>query len=272
MTTTPNLSSDDVRVDELTITSIDHDVSLLKELRLLVAVARHRLTQRDRPWLGVAVAGVTALVALMLRLHYLSPDLWRSGAVYASLPLKSELARLPMSFFLPTPYLPVWAASGQIFIVFGLGEMILGRWLTVIVAMVGHFGSSLVAFVILNAVHQSVFGLTPALLHALDTGPSAATTAAGACLLVAIRMKRCVWLLTLALFAAAVIAPGIDGVEHIVALVCGLFAGSAYRLLVSRRHRVVTFSSKARWSYVLHGLAQVFRLPRSAVAAIRGRN
>lgn len=272
MTASPNLRRDDVRGDELLFTHVNHDVSPLKELGRLGALARNRLIQGDQPWLGIGVAGVTALVALMLRLHVLSPELWRSGAVYASLPLKSELARLPMSLFLPTPYLPVWAASGQILIVFGLGEMILGRWLTVVVATVGHFVSSLVAFVLMNAVHQSVFGLTPALAHALDTGPSAATTAVGVCLLVALRMKRCAWLLTLALILAALIAPGIDGVEHTVALGCGLFAGLAYRVIVSRRQRVGTISSKTRWSYVLLGLAQVFRLPRSAVAAIRGRN
>jgi hypothetical protein len=272
MTMTPNLGREDVRDDELTLPLREYGGSPLRELRRLAVLALHRLRRGDRPWLGVTLASVTALVALMLRLHVLSPELWRSGAVYASLPLKSELARLPMSLFLPTPYLPVWAASGQILIVFGLGEMILGRWLTISVATVGHFGSSLVAFVLLNAVHQSVFGLTPALAHALDTGPSAATTAVGACLLLAIRMKRSAWLLTLSLIAAALIAPGIDGVEHTVALACGLVAGGTYRVISSRRARGESISSRTKWSYVLLGLAQVFRLPRSAVAAIRGRN
>jgi hypothetical protein len=174
-----------------------------------------------------------------------------------------------MSLFLPTPYLPVWAASGQILVVFGLGEMILGRWLTVMVATVGHFGSSLVAFVVLNTVHGNVFGLTPALLHALDTGPSAATTAVGASLLVAVRMRKCAWLLTFALIAAALIAPGIDGVEHLVALTCGLIAGATFRLVAPRMRRFG--SPRTRWSFIVFGLAQVFRLPRSAYAAFRGK-
>ncbi|MHB8378845.1 MAG: hypothetical protein ACYDB2_02865 [Acidimicrobiales bacterium] len=272
MRAAPDLSRDGGRSADESLALVNDDVSPLRELRRLGALVRNRLIEGDRPWLGLTVGGVTSLVALLLRLHVLSPELWRSGAVYASLPLKSELARLPMSLFLPTPYLPAWAAVGQLLIVFGLGEMILGRWLTVVVATIGHFVSSLVAFVLLNAVHQSVFGLTPALAHALDTGPSAATTAAGACLLVALRMKRCAWLLTLALVLAALVAPGIDGVEHAVALSCGLFAGSAYRVILSRRDAASSFSSKSRWSYVLLGLAQVFRLPRSAVALLRGRN
>ncbi|HEV3186889.1 MAG TPA: hypothetical protein VGZ04_02460 [Acidimicrobiales bacterium] len=272
MSTAPDLEQSEAPTAEAPNPLAIGGVSPLKELRFLTVLTGRRLRQGSRPWLGLVLACVTALVALMLRFHVMSPDLWRSGAVYASLPLKSELARLPMSLFLPTPYLPAWAASGQILIVFGLGEMILGRWLTVVVATLGHFGSSLVAFVLLNAVHQSVFGLTPALAHALDTGPSAATTAVGACLLVAVRMKRSAWLLTLALVAAALIAPGIDGVEHIVALVCGLAAGGVYRIAFSLRTRHENLSSRSRRSYVVLGLAQVFRLPRSAVAAIRGRN
>jgi hypothetical protein len=272
MSTAPDVNRGDVHVDDTPFTYVNTDASPLKELSRLSAIAHHRLSRGDRPWLGLALASATALVALLLKFHLLSPELWRSGAVYAALPLKSELARLPMSLFLPTPYLPVWAASGQILIVFGLGEMILGRWLTVTVATIGHFGSSLVAFVLLNAIHGSMFGLTPALAHALDTGPSAATTAVGVCLLVAVRMKRCAWLLTLALVAAALIAPGVDGVEHTVALACGLFAGAAFRLLASKSTRIGNFSPRNTWSYILLGLTQVFRLPRSAVAAIRGRN
>ena len=272
MSTAPDVSRSDVHVDDLPSAYVTPNVSPKKELSNLMVIARRQLKGGARPWFGISLASATALAVVLLHFHILSPELWRSGAVYASLPLKSELARLPMSLFLPTPYLPVWAASGQILIVFGLGEMIIGRWLTVMVATVGHFGSSLVAFVLLNAVHGSVFGLTPALAHALDTGPSAATTAVGACLLVAIRMKRCAWLLTLALVAAALIAPGIDGVEHTVALACGLIAGASYRVVVSRNARVGSSSSRTRWSYVWLGLAQVFRLPRSAVAAMRGRS
>jgi hypothetical protein len=272
MSTAPDMRSGGAHVDEAASTYVTPNMSPIKELSHLGMLTRHQLTRGDRPWLGIALASATALVAVLLKFHIFSPELWRSGAVYASLPLKSELARLPMSLLLPTPYLPVWAASGQILIVFGFGELILGRWLTVMVATVGHFGSSLVAFVLLNAVHGSVFGLTPALAHVLDTGPSAATTAVGACLLIAARMKRCAWLLTLALVAAALIAPGIDGVEHTVALACGLVASAAYRVVLSRSARVGNASSRTRWSYILQGLTQVFRLPRSAVAAIRGRN
>ncbi len=157
----------------------------------------------------------------------------------AALPIKVELARLPLSLFLATPYLPVWAACAQILAVFGIGEFVLGRRLTIVLAVLGHFGATLVARVVLDAVHTHVFGLTPALVHVLDTGPSAATTAVGACLLIVARMNRSAELLGAALVAAYVIAPGVDGVEHLVALGCGLVVGVIYRVVASR------FSSRA---------------------------
>jgi hypothetical protein len=184
------------------------------------------------------MAAATALVYVLLNNRSVGPALWRSGDVYASLPLSTELSRLPTSLLLPTPYLPIWAACGQLLVVIGLGELILGRWVTVVVAIVGHCAATMVARVLLETVHGSVFGLTPVLAHALDTGPSGAATAVGACLLVAARMYRCTALLCAALIAAALIAPGIDGVEHTVALICGLAAGVAFRLQASTPNRV----------------------------------
>lgn len=272
MNTSPDVSRDDVIVNETVSPYVAPGTSLTKELRRLATLASQQLKRGDRPWLGLGLAIATILVAMLLRYHVFSPYLWRSGAVYASLPLKSELARLPMSLFLPTPYLPVWAASGQLFVVFGLGELILGRWLTLMVAAVGHFGSSLVVYLLLNSVHDNVLGLTPALAHVLDTGPSAATTAVGVCVLIAARMKRCAGLLTLALVVAALIAPGVDGVEHTVALGCGLLAGAAYRVVATRTANLRTRSRRTVWSFRLLRIAQAFRSPRSAMAAIRGRN
>jgi hypothetical protein len=197
------------------------------ELRQLWVLGRQGWSQGIRPWVGLATATATFCIYLLLRNPTVGPGLWRSGSVFASLPLSVELARLPMSLLLPTPYLPVWAACGQLLVVLGLGELILGRWLTVVVAIGGHFAATLVARVLLDTVHGNLFGLTPALVHALDTGPSAAAVAVGACLLVVARMPQSAALLAAALIAAALIAPGVDGVEHTVALVCGLTAGGA---------------------------------------------
>ncbi len=199
--------------------------SLTGEFLRLWHLARHRWSSGARPWLGIAMAVSSAVVASFLHFHVLHPELWRSGDVYAALPLTSELVRLPMSLFLPTSYLPLWAACAQLLVVIGLGELILGRWLTIIVASIGHVGSTLLARLLLESVHGHIFGMTPALAHVLDTGPSAATTAVGACLLVTLRMNRCALLLSVGLVAAALFAPGVDGVEHTSALFWGLTVG-----------------------------------------------
>jgi hypothetical protein len=239
------------------------------EFRRLWTLARDGWKNGARPWLALAVTVSAALVPALVHFHVFSPELWKSGDVYASLPLATELARLPMSLFLPTPYLPVWGACLQLFVVIGLGELILGRRLTIAVAIFGHFGATLVARVLLDNVHTYLFGLSPALAHLLDTGPSAATTAVGACLLVCSRMTRSAILLSVGLVAAALLAPGIDGAEHMVALACGLFAGATYRVFSSATFRLpslhVVWSRRPLW------MRRVARLPRLALQVLRGR-
>jgi hypothetical protein len=242
---------------------------LVGEFRRLWSLARDGWSRGARPWLAIAATIAAFLVPLFVHLHVLRPELWRSGDVYASLPLTTELARLPMSLFLPAAYLPVWGACLQILVVIGLGELVLGRRLTIAVALVGHFGSTLVARVLLHSVHGYVFGLTPALARVLDTGPSAATTAVGACLLVSARMTRSAVLLSVSLLAAALFAPGVDGVEHVMALACGLLAGAAYRVFSSTTFKIP--SPAVIWSRRPLWMRRIVRLPRLALQALRGR-
>jgi hypothetical protein len=222
-----------------------------------------------RPWLGIASALACVLVSELLHFHVLRPELWHSGDVYAALPLTGELSRLPMSLFFPAALLPLWAACAQLVVVIGLGEMILGRWLTIAVALVAHFGSTLIARSLLLSVHGHLFGLTPALARALDTGPSAATTAVGACLLIAARMNRSALLLAVGLLVAAFVAPGLDGVEHTAALAWGLLAGFLYVVVTSRSRHVVSMTA---WRTRGVGILRAFRSPRSALAGMRERD
>ena len=215
----------------------------LPELRRLILLARSNLSSGTRPWLAAAIGGVALVVYLLLRDPSIAPVLWHAGAVYASLPFTTELGRLPMSLFLPTPYLPIWGAVGQIIIVIGFGELLLGRRLTIAVASIGHLVATLTARAMIELAHGGLLGLSPALAHVLDTGPSAAVTAVGACLLVVLRMNRCAAVLCVALLIAAAVSPGIDGLEHLVALGCGILAG------ITLGHRR-TESLRRRWSNV----------------------
>ncbi len=241
---------------------------LTREFDRLWLLARYGWSRGARPWLGVATALAAVLVAALLHVHTLRPELWRSGDVYATLPIASELARLPMSLLFPTAYLPLWAACLQLLVVVGMGELILGRWITIVVALVGHAGSTLIARVVLESVHGHVLGLTPALAHVLDTGPSAATTAVGACLLVAAQMNRCALLLGAVLITAAIVVPGVDGVEHAAALVWGVLAGVVYFTLVARAstHGHV---AQGPWASQFTKPRRAFEWPRSALASMR---
>jgi len=129
----------------------------------------------------------------------------------------------------------VWGAAAQLFIVLGVAEVLLGRWLTLGVAAVGHVAATLSARAVIEYCPGNHVCLPAALSHAIDTGPSAATTAVGACLLIASRSYRCAALLCCALLIAGVAARGLDGQEHLVALACGLLAG-----LLVRKKRAAT--------------------------------
>jgi hypothetical protein len=199
------------------------------ELRRVLVMARFAWDNGRRLWFAILMATSTLVVYILLHDSATAPLLLRSGEVLASLPLSQELLRLPMSLFLPTPFLPIWAASAQILVVLGLGELLLGRWLTVVVAALGHFAATLGARVMIELCPGNALCLPIAAAHLIDTGPSAAVTAVGACLLVATRCYRSAAVLTGALLIAGIAAPGLDGQEHLLALVCGLTVGAMCR-------------------------------------------
>ena len=246
--------------------SVARHRGLRAEFTRLLLATRLGWANGKRPWLGVSLALASVAVALMVHVHALSPELWRSGDVYAALPVTSELLRLPMSLFMPTAYLPLWGAVLQLLAVIGLGELILGRSVTIVVAATGHVGSTLMARVLIESPHAALFGLAPAIARVVDTGPSGATSAVGACLLVALRMNRGASLLALGLLVAALVAPGLDAVEHTTALMVGLVAGAATRWVYSRTPR-------ASWTRSLRDARAIrcLRRRRPALAALRDR-
>jgi hypothetical protein len=239
--------------------------ALQRELWNLVLFARESWSKGNRPWAAVTVALAATAISLMLHESALAPTIWHSGAVYASLPLGSELLRLPMSLFLPTPYLPEWGAVAQLLIVIGLGELILGRWFTVAVAVIAQGVATLTARGLIDGGHAKFIGLPISLSHVLDTGPSAATVAVGVCLLIAVRDRWLASILCASLVAAALISPGLDGTEHAVALVCGLVGGSVHcRFLPGGREVTLTGLTGPGESllpaWLWHGARRDFRI------------
>ncbi len=235
------------------------------EAQRLARAAQAGWTAGRRPWLGVALASGAVVVTLLLHAHLVRHALWHAGAVYASLPLPTELARLPLSLFMPTAYLPLWGAVAQLLVVIGLSEIVLGRSVTVLVALAGHAGSTLIARALLGSSSAHFFGLAPALAHALDTGPSGATTAVGACLLLSLRLDVGAALLSASLVIAALVAPGLDGVEHTAALLLGLGAGVALGQFYRRASARATRPPRAR-------LVRWWRRRQPGIVAVSGRS
>jgi hypothetical protein len=199
------------------------------ELRRVFVIARFAWKNGRRPWFAAMMAAGAVAVYVLLHNSVVAPWLWRAGDVTAALPLSTELWRLPLSLFVPTAFLPLWAAVGQLLVVLGLGEILLGRWVTVVVAALGHAVATLTARAMIEVCSGNLFCLPAGLAHAVDTGPSAAVTAVGACLLVTARCYRSAAVLSGALLIAAIAAPGLDGQEHLLALACGLIAGALCR-------------------------------------------
>ncbi|MEU2581805.1 hypothetical protein ABZ612_02335 [Streptomyces avermitilis] len=96
------------------------------------------------------------------------------GAVRAEEPLWLALLRTPLSLFVPALDLPVWGALAQILVVFGIAEICLGWWRTLVVAYVATLAGTLYARVCVSLDPNSLFGLPATDAQVVDTGPSAA--------------------------------------------------------------------------------------------------
>ncbi|MEU9311508.1 hypothetical protein [Streptomyces sp. NPDC048256] len=96
------------------------------------------------------------------------------GAVRAEDPLGLALLRTPLSLFVPALDLPVWGALAQILLVFGIAELCLGWWRTLVIGYAATLAGTLYARVGIALGPGSPFGLPAADARIVDTGPSAA--------------------------------------------------------------------------------------------------
>ncbi|MDQ0580548.1 hypothetical protein [Streptomyces rishiriensis] len=96
------------------------------------------------------------------------------GAVRAEDPLGLALLRTPLSLFVPALDLPVWGALAQILLVFGIAELCLGWWRTLVIAYAATLAGTLYARVGIALGPGGPLGLPAADARIVDTGPSAA--------------------------------------------------------------------------------------------------
>ncbi|WP_369175119.1 hypothetical protein AB5J49_13105 [Streptomyces sp. R28] len=96
------------------------------------------------------------------------------GGVKAEDPLWLALLRTPLSLFVPALDLPVWGALAQILFVFGIAELCLGWWRTLVIAYVATLAGTLYARVGIALGPDHPIGLPASDAQVVDTGPSAA--------------------------------------------------------------------------------------------------
>jgi hypothetical protein len=145
------------------------------------------------------------------------------------------LLRLPGSLVAPPPGLPVWGALVQVFVVLAIAEAAVGRYLTVGVGLAGHLASG-VAARLLIALGPGVLGGLPRVDgHVLDTGPSAATVALAAYLVVVLRSPILGTAVAAGITAAMFAHSDLAGREHLVAWVVGMLCGVVHVLVLRLR-------------------------------------
>ncbi|MBT1091536.1 hypothetical protein [Streptomyces sp. Tu102] len=181
----------------------------------------------------VCLTGITQVVQNRSWGYRIVQDL---GAVRADDPLWLALLRTPLSLFVPALDLPVWGALAQVLIAFGIAEMCLGRWRTLVIAYVATLAGTLYARLAIAIGPDSPFGLPASDARVVDTGPSAAVVG----LAVFLGWRYGAYVTAGAVIAAMVaevaLKPNLAGKEHVAAVtaVLVLCAVSAVRQRRSR--------------------------------------
>jgi hypothetical protein len=162
------------------------------------------------------------------------------GFVKAEDPLWVALLRTPLSLFVPALDLPVWGALAQVLLVFGIAEIALGRWRTLVIAYVSTLAGTTYARIGIALGPDGFFGLPASDAQVVDTGPSAAVV--GLALFVCWRFRA--WLtaalVIVSMVVEVLVKDNLAGKEHLAAIaavlvVCALSALRQRRL---RRQRL----------------------------------
>ncbi|WP_433571126.1 hypothetical protein [Streptomyces sp. CA-251247] len=161
------------------------------------------------------------------------------GFVRAEDPLWVALLRTPLSLFVPALDLPVWGALAQILLVFGVAEICLGRWRTLVVAYVSTLAGTTYARIgiAVGPDHLGgVIGVPAADAQVVDTGPSAAVVGLAVVVCVRFRAWFTAALVVLAMVAEVLVKNNLAGKEHLAAIAAVLVV-CAVSALPRRRAR-----------------------------------
>lgn len=183
---------------------------------------RVRQALARRTWRAVPMT--LAAVCLTSVLQFVQNQSWGfrlvqdAGAVRAEDPLWLALLRTPLSLFVPALDLPVWGALAQILLVFGLAELCLGWWRTLVIAYAATLAGTLYARVGIRLGPDAPLGLPASDAKVVDTGPSAAVV----CLAVYVAWRYGAYVtagaVTVSMIAEVLVKENLAGKEHLAAL------------------------------------------------------
>ena len=164
------------------------------------------------------------------------------GAVRAEDPLWPALLRTPLSLFVPALDLPVWGALAQILIVFGIAEICLGRWRTLVIAYVATLAGTLYARVGIALGPHGFLGLPGTDALVVDTGPSAAVVGLAVFLGRRYRAYVTAGVVVAAMVVEVLVKENLAGREHLAAIAAVLVLCGVSELRHRRSERERTGS------------------------------
>jgi lysyl-tRNA synthetase, class II len=219
------------------------------EVRALVGSIRARWALEGWRGITVALAGafLIAFTTLVRATGFGVGVLDKATELRPDLPFLTWLFRVPGSLVAPAPRLPVWGSVGQVLIVVGMAELLLGRKRTLTIAIIAQFVTSLAGRVLVQLADHSIVYLPGAQLIVRDTGPSTAVVALALAVAFAHRLKILGCLVASGLLLDAITTTSLAGYEHLFAVGCGVGLGllprHAAAIGVAFRRRVRLFPS-----------------------------
>ncbi|MFJ2088425.1 hypothetical protein ACIOEW_04080 [Streptomyces sp. NPDC087901] len=190
---------------------------------LWTAVRAALVTERLRAVpMTLAAVCLTALLQVVQNRSWGYGPVQALGAVRAEDPLPAALLRTPLSLFVPALDLPVWGALAQVLLVFGIAEICLGRWRTLLIAYVATLAGTLYARIGVAVGPDGFLGLPGTDAQVVDTGPSAAVVALAVCVCCAYRARFTGALVVAAMVVEIVVKDNLAGKEHLAAIAVAL--------------------------------------------------
>ena len=206
----------------------------------LYVTVRQALARRS--WRAIPMT--LGAVCLTSALQFVQNQSWgfqfvqNIGSVRAEEPLWLALLRTPLSLFVPALDLPVWGALLQILFVFGVAEICLGWWRTLVIAYATTLAGTLYARVGIGLGPRHPLGLPVTDAQVVDTGPSAAVIGLALFLCWRYAAHLTGSGVVGAMLVEVVVKQNLAGKEHIAAigavvLLCGV---SGLRLRTAQRY------------------------------------